>query len=134
MKPSDYSLQFAMNNQIASLPMKKQMIIMKNKALKRLIYGLLAFLISLPLFSFKFIGSLKKDTLPDSDFKIKTIVVDAGHGLRPSGAEGHFSPGASGSYSNERDVTLAIAKKLQIAIEKELNGVKVVMTRKTEED
>ena len=107
---------------------------MKNKALKRLIYGLLAFLISLPLFSFKFIGSLKKDTVPDSGFKIKTIIVDAGHGVRPPGAEGHFSPGASGSYSNERDVTLAIAKKLQIAIEKELNGVKVVMTRKTEED
>jgi N-acetylmuramoyl-L-alanine amidase len=107
---------------------------MKNKALKRLIYGLLAFLISLPLFSFKFIGSIKKDTVPDSGFKIKTIIVDAGHGVRPSGAEGHFSPGASGSYSYERDVTLAVAKKLQIAIEKELNGVKVVMTRKTEED
>jgi N-acetylmuramoyl-L-alanine amidase len=107
---------------------------MKNKALKRLIYGLLAFLISLPLFSFKLIGSLKKDTIADSGFKIKTIIVDAGHGVRPSGAEGHFSPGASGSYSYERDVTLAIAKKLQIAIEKELNGVKVVMTRKTEED
>ncbi len=106
---------------------------MKNKALKRLIYGLLAFLISTTLFSFKIIDPIKKDTI-DSGFKIKTIIVDAGHGVRPLGGAGHFSPGASGSYSNERDVTLAIAKKLQDAIEKEMNGVKVIMTRKTEED
>ncbi|MGZ4041167.1 MAG: N-acetylmuramoyl-L-alanine amidase family protein [Bacteroidia bacterium] len=70
----------------------------------------------------------------DSSFKIKTIVVDAGHGVRTPGSVGHFSPGASGMHSFERDVTLAIALKLQTAIEKEINGVKVVMTRKTEED
>jgi N-acetylmuramoyl-L-alanine amidase len=106
---------------------------MKNKALKRLIYGLLAFLISLSLFSFKLNGSIRKDTI-DSGFKIKTIIVDAGHGVRPPGSVGHFSPGASGSYSFERDVTLAIALKLQTAIEKEMGGVKVVLTRKTQED
>jgi N-acetylmuramoyl-L-alanine amidase len=106
---------------------------MKNKALKRLIYGLLAFLISLPLLSFGSATPIKNITT-DSTFKLKTIIVDAGHGVRPSGGSGHFSPGASGSYSYERDVTLAIAKKLQIAIEKELTGVKVVMTRNTEED
>jgi N-acetylmuramoyl-L-alanine amidase len=106
---------------------------MKNKALKRLIYGLLVFLISPTLFSFKIIGPIKKDTI-DSGFRIKTIIVDAGHGVRPSGAVGHYSPGASGSYSNERDVTLSIAKKLQDAIEREMSGVKVVLTRKTEED
>lgn len=106
---------------------------MKNKALKRLNYGLLAFLISLPLFSFRSVTPIKNITT-DSTFKLKTIIVDAGHGVRPPGAVGHFSPGASGTYSHERDVTLAIAKKLQIAIEKELNGVKVVMTRNTEED
>jgi N-acetylmuramoyl-L-alanine amidase len=106
---------------------------MKNKALKRLIYGLLTFVIPLSLFSFKLIGPIKKDTV-DSSFKIKTIVVDAGHGVRPYGVVGHYSPGAPGTYSFERNVTLAIALKLQVAIEKEMNGVKVVMTRKTDED
>jgi len=106
---------------------------MKNKALKRLIYGLLAFVTSLPLFSFRSVTPIKSNLI-DSSFKLKTIIVDAGHGVRPPGAVGHFSPGASGSYSNERDVTLAIAKKLQIAVEKELTGVKAVLTRKTEED
>jgi len=106
---------------------------MKNKALKRLIYSLLAFVILLPLFSFRSVTPIKN--IPaDSTFKLKTIIVDAGHGVRPEGAVGHFSPGASGSYSHERDVTLSIAKKLQAAIEKELTGVKVVLTRKTEED
>src|SRR3569623_206329 len=133
MKPSDYSLQFVMNNLIALSPLKKQIILMKNKALKRLIYGLLAFLISLPLFSFGSDTPIKNSTT-DSTFKLRTIIVDAGHGVRPPGAVVHFSSGASGSYSNERDVTLSIAKKLQAAIEKELDGIKVVLTRKTEED
>ena len=97
---------------------------MKNRALKRLIYGLSAFVIFLSLFPFKSFGSVKKDSI-DSGFKIKTIIVDAGHGNHhPSGAKGYYSMGASGSYSHERDVTLAVAVKLQIAIEKELQGVK----------
>ena len=108
---------------------------MKNKALKRLIYSLSSFVISLSLFSFKPIDISKKDTTANNTgFKLKTIIVDPGHGVRPPGSTGHFSPGASGSYSFERNVTLAIALKLQAAIEKDLNGVKVVLTRKTEED
>jgi N-acetylmuramoyl-L-alanine amidase len=106
---------------------------MKNKALKRLIYGLLAFLVSLPLFSFKQIAPLKKDTVADSGFKIKTIIVDAGHGNRGPGMT-RYSPGSEGSYSLERNVTLAIALKLQKAIEKEIPGVRVVMTRTTPDD
>ncbi|MEO6849673.1 MAG: N-acetylmuramoyl-L-alanine amidase, partial [Mucilaginibacter sp.] len=63
------------------------------------------------------------------------IIVDPGHGNhRPAGAKGYYSMGASGSYSNERDVTLAVAFKLQIAIEKELQGVKAVLTRTTDDD
>ncbi|MDB5117536.1 MAG: hypothetical protein JWQ79_3028 [Mucilaginibacter sp.] len=107
---------------------------MKNKALKRLICGLSALLVCFSLFSFKLVPILKKDTLVNRGFKLKTIIVDAGHGGRPSGSTGNFSHGASGSYSTERGVTLAIALKLQTAIEKELNGVKVVLTRKTEDD
>lgn len=106
---------------------------MKNKALKRLIYGLLAFLISIPLFSYKSIGSIKKDTVRDSGFKIKTIIVDAGHGNRGPGMT-RYSPGSEGSYSLERNVTLAIAQKLQKAIEKDMPGIRVVMTRTTPDD
>jgi len=107
---------------------------MKNKALKRLIYGLSLLLTSLPFFTYALNNSLKKDTVTGTGYKIKTIIVDAGHGVRPSGAVGNYSPGASGSYSFERDVTLAIALKLQKEIEKQLSGVKVVLTRSTPED
>ncbi len=103
---------------------------MKNKALKRYIYGLSIILSSIPFFSF----STQKDTINNTGYKIKTIVVDPGHGVRPPGATGNYSPGASGSYSYERNVTLALGLKLQKAIEKDMAGVKVVMTRNTEED
>jgi N-acetylmuramoyl-L-alanine amidase len=102
---------------------------MKNKALKRLIYGFSTFVISLALFSFKPTALVKKGCLvPDSSFKIKTIIVDAGHGDRPPEG-GRYSPGAEGSYSFERNVTLAIAKKLQAMLEKEMPEVRIVMTR-----
>ncbi|MDB5010293.1 MAG: hypothetical protein JWR67_1234 [Mucilaginibacter sp.] len=107
---------------------------MKIKALKRLICGLLVLLTCFSLFSFKSTPPAKKDTLINSGFKLKTIIVDAGHGGKPSGTPGHFSHGASGSFSSERNVTLAIALKLQNAIEKDLAGVKVVLTRSTEDD
>jgi len=108
---------------------------MKNRALKRLIYSLSALCVFLsfsPLVSF---GFIKTDTVVNSGFKIKTIIIDPGHGARTSSSGGgHFSPGATGSYSYERNVTLAIALKLQKAIEKDMAGVKVVLTRTTEED
>ncbi len=108
---------------------------MKNKALKRLIYGLLAFLISFTLSSFKSNSYPKNINIADSGFRIKTIIVDAGHGVRrPNSPAGHYSMGASGTYSNERSVTLAIALKLQKAIEKNLNNVRAVLTRSTEDD
>jgi N-acetylmuramoyl-L-alanine amidase len=106
---------------------------MKNKALKRLIGGLLILMASLPFFSFKLIASSKTDTVSNSGYKIKTIIVDAGHG-GPHSGPGHFSHGAPGSYSQERNVTLAIAFKLQKAIEKDMPGVRVVLTRTTDED
>ncbi len=110
------------------------MILMKNKALKRLIYGFSTFVISLALFSFKPNTPIKRDILPsDTSFKIKTIIVDAGHGDRPPEG-GRYSPGAEGSYSFERNVTLAIAKKLQEALEKEIPDVRIVMTRTTNYD
>ncbi|MEO3403583.1 N-acetylmuramoyl-L-alanine amidase [Mucilaginibacter sp. CAU 1740] len=115
---------------------------MKNKALKRLIYSLCVLLVVLSCFprnSYSSVpgkaGVLNTDTVvPGNGFKIKTVIIDPGHGGKPSSNVGHYSHGASGSYSSERNVTLAIGLKLQAAIEKELNGVKAVMTRTTEDD
>jgi len=106
---------------------------MKNRALKRLIYSLSVLLVLLSSFPLISYGLIKTDTVVNSGFKIKTIVVDAGHGGKPTGT-GHFSHGASGSFSSERDVTLAIALKLRAAIEKDMAGVKAVLTRSTEDD
>ena len=102
---------------------------MKNKALKNLIYGLSISVISLTLFSFRNPVPIKNSHPgADSGFKIRTIIVDAGHGDRPPQG-GRYSPGAQGSYSFERNVTLAIAKKLQDELEKQFPDVKIVMTR-----
>jgi len=106
---------------------------MKNRALKRLIYSLSVLLVLLSSFPLISYGLIKTDTVVNSGFKIKTIIVDAGHGGKPTGT-GHFSHGASGSFSSERNVTLAIALKLQAAIEKDMAGVKAVLTRSTEDD
>ena len=99
-----------------------------------MIYGTSVLLISLSLFSFTSKDQIKKDTVANS-FKLKTVIIDPGHGVKPEGApRGHYSRGADGSFSTERNVTLAIALKLQQAIEKSLGGVKAVLTRKTEDD
>ncbi len=108
---------------------------MKNRALKRLIYSLSVLLALLSYFPVTSYGFIKKDTvINNTGFKIKTIIVDAGHGGKPSSNVGHFSHGASGEYSTERNVTLAIALKLQKAVEKDMAGVKAVLTRSTEDD
>jgi N-acetylmuramoyl-L-alanine amidase len=65
-----------------------------------------------------------------SQKKIKTIVVDAGHG-------GSRDPGASGQYENslrskEKDVTLAISLKLVAELKRQLPDVNVMPTRTTD--
>ncbi len=55
-------------------------------------------------------------------YKLKTIVIDAGHGGK--------DPGCLGKVSRESIVSLAIAKKLGSIIEENLPDVKVVYTRK----
>lgn len=62
--------------------------------------------------------------------KLKTIIVDAGHG-------GDRDPGAIGQYehslrSKEKDVTLAISKKLVAELKKQLKDVNIVPTRTTD--
>lgn len=56
---------------------------------------------------------------------VRVIVIDAGHG-------GKAFPGAVYGGVKEKDINLAVALKLGALIEKELPGVKVVYTRKTD--
>nr|WP_294794200.1 N-acetylmuramoyl-L-alanine amidase [uncultured Mucilaginibacter sp.] len=113
---------------------------MKNKALKRLIYVLPVLVAGISLLlltsaSSVLTTSVKKDTVVNTGYKLRTIVVDAGHGVKPNPpGPGKFSVGSAGIYSTERGVTLMVAQKLQKAIEKDIEGVNVVMTRKTETD
>lgn len=57
-------------------------------------------------------------------YKLKTVVIDAGHG-------GH-DIGCSGSSNNEKTVALKLSLKLGELIEKNYPDVKVVYTRKTD--
>ncbi|PVD51243.1 hypothetical protein DC498_15275 [Terrimonas sp.] len=56
--------------------------------------------------------------------RIKTIIVDAGHGGR--------EPGAKGSYSTEAQITLALSLKVAALLEKELPDTKIVQSRTTD--
>ena len=56
--------------------------------------------------------------------KIKTVVIDAGHGGKDAGAVG--------KKSKEKDITLAVAKKTGDYIKKKYPDVRVIYTRKTD--
>jgi N-acetylmuramoyl-L-alanine amidase len=64
------------------------------------------------------------DDPPKSSFRFKTVVIDAGHGGK--------DPGAHGSYSFEKNVTLAIAKKVERLLKRDMQDINVVMTRTTD--
>jgi N-acetylmuramoyl-L-alanine amidase len=66
----------------------------------------------------------KKATVEAPGFKFRTVIIDAGHGGK--------DPGAHGSYSKEKNVTLAIAKKLRTALTEQIPSLNVVMTRTTD--
>jgi len=59
-------------------------------------------------------------------YKIKTIVIDAGHG--------GVKPGARGAISWEKDVALKVALKLGNKLQEELPAIKIIQTRKTDVD
>lgn len=57
-------------------------------------------------------------------FRLKTIVIDAGHGGK--------DPGCSGFGSKEKDIALDVAIKLGEFIKQNMEDVKVIYTRKTD--
>ena len=59
-------------------------------------------------------------------YSVKTIVLDAGHG--------GDKPGASGSFSLEKNVALQVALKLGKRFEEEMPGVNIIYTRKRDVD
>ncbi|MDB5011755.1 MAG: hypothetical protein JWQ06_2544 [Mucilaginibacter sp.] len=87
------------------------------KSLRVLFLNCILLLIYIGLNSFTLIN----DSSKTSSFKFKTIIIDAGHGGK--------DPGAHGSYSLEKNVALAIAKKLRRALAEEMSGLNVIMTR-----
>ena len=61
--------------------------------------------------------------------KLKTIVVDAGHGGHDNGATGQYE---NSLRSKEKDVTLAISKKVVAELKKQLPELNIVPTRTTD--
>ena len=59
---------------------------------------------------------------------IKTIIVDAGHGIMDNG--GHN--GAKGSYSYEDEICLAVSKELVKALNDQMPEIKIVESRPTD--
>lgn len=76
--------------------------------------------VSLILFSF----SISLVCFSQTKSRIKTIIVDAGHG----GAD----QGARGTYSTEAEITLKLALKVGALLEKELPDTKIIQTRTTD--
>jgi N-acetylmuramoyl-L-alanine amidase len=83
---------------------------------------LFAFFLSLTPVFFSFIP-----TKPEKQKVLKTIIIDAGHGIMANG--GHN--GAKGSYSYEDDICLAVAKELVIQLHEALPDVNIIETRPT---
>lgn len=91
--------------------------LMKIIPLKRCFSALFALLLAFPLVSFA--------NNPDGPaYRIRTIVIDAGHGGQDGTTRGRFS--------REKDVALKTALRLGKAIEENVKDVRVVYTRTTD--
>ena len=64
----------------------------------------------------------QKAKIPELNYQIRRVVIDAGHGGK--------DPGASGRFSKEKDIALRIALKLGKVMEKRFSDVEVFYTRK----
>ena len=74
------------------------------------------------------LGSFTNKTAAQAK-KLRTIVVDAGHGGTDGGAQSVYE---NSMRTKEKDVTLAISKKLVEELRKQLPDVKIVPTRTTD--
>jgi N-acetylmuramoyl-L-alanine amidase len=64
---------------------------------------------------------IKESRIAAKDYRIKTVVIDPGHG-------GH-DPGCLGSSSQEKHLALAIALKLAEKMRRDFPGIRVILTR-----
>jgi N-acetylmuramoyl-L-alanine amidase len=71
-----------------------------------------------------FVSVQQKASSQDENYRIRKVVIDAGHGGK--------DPGAVGKHSKEKDITLSIALKVGSYIEKYIEDVDVIYTRKTD--
>lgn len=78
------------------------------------------------IISLSIVFAYKINVANAQSYKMKTIVIDAGHG--------GVKPGAAGKFSLEKNIALKVALKLGKMIEDELPGIKVIQTRKTDVD
>ena len=92
----------------------------KNKNIELKMRRLLALFIAIALI-WAPAFSQKKDT-----YKVRTVVIDPGHG--------GVKPGAQGGRTQEKHITLSIAKKLGKLISDNYPDVKVIFTRTTDVD
>jgi len=92
--------------------------------LKRPFRTIVAFCSLLLLTSFTPTDNPPTDNPPAKKEPLKTIIIDAGHGL-PDG-------GAYGKYSNESQITLAIALKLADRLREVMPNTKILLTRTDE--
>ncbi|MFT3981291.1 MAG: N-acetylmuramoyl-L-alanine amidase [Ferruginibacter sp.] len=69
------------------------------------------------------------DSFSQTPKKLKTIIVDAGHGGTDGGASGQYE---NSLRSKEKDVTLAISKKLVAELKKQLPDLSIYPTRTTD--
>src|SRR6185503_1293676 len=58
--------------------------------------------------------------------KIRTIIVDAGHGGSDFGAQGEYEGSLN---SKEKNITLAISQKLVTELKEKMPGVQIIQTR-----
>jgi len=78
------------------------------------------------IFLFTLLLMISAQSVFSQGYRVKTIVIDAGHG--------GDKPGAAGSYSLEKNIALQVALKLGKKFEADMPGVKIIYTRKTDID
>lgn len=93
--------------------------------IKRIFLAFLFLSICISFFSFR-TGS--PAALAKKQKVIKTIIVDAGHGIMPNG--GHN--GAKGAYSYEDEICLAVSKELVKKFHAEMPDIRIVESRPTD--